>query len=304
MKHLAHKALLPMLLSLLFAGCAIGIGHFNGIQPVSPKPPMSFARGTDALGRYTDPSGVPMVDGLQPTFVWKAAGSEGTKYDLSICVGVGKRVNPVMTVVAFSPGKQVYYREGIEGFSHHVEDDLAINTLYVWSVRTRNGSNVGPWSTYDFHTFGASPGFSTTEAGKDLWWPFKTPKGKAGVADGATLSSLFAPASSSQGRIFFFREKRFVGSGMETPIRVNGEVVGNAMTGGYFYVDRPPGTYLIACDKRRKDEKNEISITLNAGETKYIRTSFKDWQVFPAIEDPGIATKALSGCSYMPTIYQ
>jgi hypothetical protein len=246
---------------------------------------------------------MPMVDTLQPALVWKPAESETTKYDLAVCVGIGRLVSPAATVVAFNPGKRVYYREGIEGSSHHVEDPLANNTVYVWSVRTRNGTEVGPWSTYDFHSVASFPLAGTSmEAGNNLWWPFKTPKAMADA--GTNWSNPFGPVAPNQSRIVFFREKRFVGSGMEPLIRINGEVVGNSMSGGYFFVDRPPGTYAVACDKRSRGEKNEISVTLNAGETKYIRTSFSDWQVFPAIEDPASAARAIFDCSYIPVIYQ
>jgi hypothetical protein len=78
----------------------------------------------------------------------------------------------------YVPGVQVYYREGMAGFSHHVEQPLEPKTVYVWAVRTHNGSNVGPWSTYDFQRGEKAifEGYGNGQAGHNLWWSFKTPK--------------------------------------------------------------------------------------------------------------------------------
>jgi hypothetical protein len=238
------------------------------------------------------------VDGLRPTFSWTPADSGSTKYDLEVCVGVPKVAKSLSgynnNAVAYGPGERVYYREGIEGTSHHLEQSLSPSTVYVWSVRTRNGDAVGPWSTYNFHEFD----LVAEESGKNLWWPFITPGSNSNDASGQP-----AEVSEGQGRIYFYREKRFVGSGMEPHVRLNFKTVGNSMNGGYFYLDRPPGNYVVVCPTGR-NESHEINFTLGPGETKYVQTRFESFHITPSLQDKDAAVKAISGCTYMPNISQ
>jgi hypothetical protein len=46
-------------------------------------------------------------------------------------------------------GTLVYERDGLSGTVHRVESPLKPNTIYFWSVRTRQGNDVESWSTYD-----------------------------------------------------------------------------------------------------------------------------------------------------------
>ncbi len=179
-----------------------------------------------------------------------------------------KWISGVTTTARWLMGREsaCTYREGIEGTSHHLEQSLLPSTVYVWLVRTRNGAAVGPWSTYNFHEFDPSG----SEWGKNLWWPFITPGSKFKDASGQS-----APVPEGQGRIYFYREKRFVGLAMEPHIQLNFKTVGNSMNGGYFYVDRPPGNYVAVCRKGRK-EKHEINFTLGPGENKVRPDTFRE----------------------------
>lgn len=291
------NGVLAVLLSLLFEGC-VATSQYKAIAPVYPKPPNYFGTGKDPLGRYKDPANLPTVDSVTPTFVWKSSDPGVTTYDLAICVGVAQVVNSILLNVVFKPGKQVYYREAIQGTTHRVAEALENNTVYVWSVRTRKGDDVGPWSTYDFKALAVTPIVTSWEAGKNLWWPFKTPAGPRGVLAGSEPSKVLIPGSNL-GRIYFFREKRFVGSAQQPHIRMNGEVIGNAMSGGYFYLDLPAGAYIIGCDTWRGRPGADVSITVEGGQTKYVRTSLKHGQIVPTVEEPSVAIKALKNCSYM-----
>ena len=219
-----------------------------------------------------------------------------------VCVGVPKDVHAtengvlVNGILFYASGKQVYYREAIESNSHRIEQPLQPGTVHVWSVRTRDGSNVGPWSTYDFGRFANYLEGSQTSLAKNLWWPFITP-----APDSTYLAGQSPQIPEGQGRIYFYREKRFVGSGMQPYIRLNSEVVGNSWNGGYFHVDRPPGGYVISCSTR-PDEKRDITVTLRPGDIKYVKTSFVSFHILPAEEEKDSALKTLSGCSYTPTI--
>ena len=76
------------------------------------------------------------------------------------------------------------------------------------------------------------------------------------------------PPMQGEGRIWFYRESRFVGGGIQPSVLLNGEKIGKARPGGYFYVDRPAGNYVVACETERI---NECRLVLESGSTKYVR---------------------------------
>ena len=74
-------------------------------------------------------------------------------------------------------GTVVYQREGLTDTVHRVEMRLKPNTVYFWSVRTRQGSTVGPWSTYSGDAGGAIPGLGlgVGTSVRNSLFGFKTP---------------------------------------------------------------------------------------------------------------------------------
>lgn len=76
--------------------------------------------------------------------------------------------------------------------------------------------------------------------------------------------------SSGNGRIFFFRSDSMLGAAIQPEIRLNNTVVGSSKPGGFFYVDRPAGSYTGAAST---ETEKTLSFVLAAGETKYVRTS-------------------------------
>jgi len=169
--------MLSAISALLLTSC-IEYSHYNGaVEAVSPVPPDHFDLSRNWIGRETTPTGMPAVDSLQPTLCWKSTDSGASKFDIIVYQGVPKPVrgfNGGRDPVYYVPGAQVYYREGIEGGSHRLEQPLSPQTVYVWSVRTRSGSNVGSWATYDFHSTRGGIGATQSASGKGLWWPFRT----------------------------------------------------------------------------------------------------------------------------------
>jgi hypothetical protein len=175
------RIFIPTCCALLLSSCVqYSNSSYNGVQPVSPIPPEDFDRTRDAIGRESSPTGMPIVDSLQPTLKWKSTDSNTTKYDLIVYRATMRAVKETLIPsgrepVYYVPGEEVYYREGIEGNSHRIEQPLLPAMIYVWSVRTRDGSNVGPWSTYSFHSHIIALGGSAKTGGNSLWWPFRTP---------------------------------------------------------------------------------------------------------------------------------
>ena len=78
------------------------------------------------------------------------------------------------------------------------------------------------------------------------------------------------PLKPGYGRVFFTRPGDLGGSAIQPEIRMNNEVVGRSVPGGFSYVDRPPGKYAVTT---ATEVENAVTFQLAAGEKKYIRTS-------------------------------
>jgi uncharacterized protein (DUF2141 family) len=104
---------------------------------------------------------------------------------------------------------------------------------------------------------------------------------------------------AGQGRIYFFRSSSIVGAAIQPEIRLNGQVVGHSKPGGFFYVDRPAGNY--AATAATETEKS-ASFSLQAGETKYLRTSpslgVLVGRIVVELESPDKAKAELPSLSY------
>ena len=84
------------------------------------------------------------------------------------------------------------------------------------------------------------------------------------------MAGTIPAVKSGEGRIYFFRAATPYGSALQPLVRLNKVVVGASKSGGFFYVDRPAGTYLAATTT---DAGKTLGIPLEAGETKYVRMS-------------------------------
>ena len=82
----------------------------------------------------------------------------------------------------------------------------------------------------------------------------------------ASMPSLKA----GQGRVYFLRSSSMVGAAIQPDIKLNGDVVGTSKPGGFFYVDRPAGNYTASA---ATETEKVATFVLQAGETKYLRTS-------------------------------
>ena len=60
------------------------------------------------------------------------------------------------------------------------------------------------------------------------------------------------------------------GAGVQPTVFLNGDKVGNAQPGCYFYADRAPGSYEVKCTTEWSDKAN---LTLAAGDERYVRLS-------------------------------
>jgi hypothetical protein len=87
----------------------------------------------------------------RPTFQWHASEKSNVNYDFIVYDLVFKRTGGLNYVPI--AGETVYYRENLEKPEHILDTDLKPGKTYLWSVRVREGEDVGPWSLYDFSAY-------------------------------------------------------------------------------------------------------------------------------------------------------
>ncbi|WP_348984422.1 DUF2846 domain-containing protein [Achromobacter sp. Bel] len=124
----------------------------------------------------------------------------------------------------------------------------------------------------------------------------------AGCASGvkhSQMASTIPVVQQGEGRIYFMRSASMFGAAVQSDIRLNGEVVGRSQPGGFFYVDRPQGTYKASTST---ETEKTLSFVLDAGETKYVRSSpslgLMVGRIVLELDTPEKAEKELGGLSY------
>ena len=75
---------------------------------------------------------------------------------------------------------------------------------------------------------------------------------------------------SGQGRIYFMRSGSMMGAALQPNINMDGKAIGVSKPGGFFYVDAAPGSHDVATST---ETTNHLTFVLDAGETKYVKTS-------------------------------
>ena len=70
--------------------------------------------------------------------------------------------------------------------------------------------------------------------------------------------------AADRGRIFFLQAKAYSGSSGGHEVRLDGFYIGKSVPGGFFFVDRDAGKYIVHCSSDR------LTFTLKAGQIKYI----------------------------------
>jgi hypothetical protein len=91
--------------------------------------------------------------------------------------------------------------------------------------------------------------------------------GGAKLAEMNTVAPRLTP---DKGRIYFYRSGSIVGVAVQPEIRLNNEMVGRAVPGGFFFVDRPRGSYEAST---ATEVETKLAFPLTGGETKYVRIS-------------------------------
>jgi hypothetical protein len=117
-----------------------------------------------------------VIDSTRPTLRWQPSSEPSAGYDLIIYEVILKSYgfwgpSPTGFREERTPGRVVYFRQGLKEPIHTVEEALKPSTEYYWSVRVRQGEKVSPWSTYDYQL---DTGMMTAKW-TNLLFLFKTP---------------------------------------------------------------------------------------------------------------------------------
>jgi hypothetical protein len=124
-------------------------------------------------------------------------------------------------------------------------------------------------------------------------------------ASGPTLTEIQSQIprlDPGQGRIYFYRADSFVGAGVQPSVLVNGQVVGQSVPGGFFFVDVRPGPVEVSCST---EVEKKLSLVLDAGQTRYVRTvigiGFFVGRVYPELVDNTEGAKMVAEAKYIGT---
>jgi len=98
--------------------------------------------------------------------------------------------------------------------------------------------------------------------------------------------------AADQGRVYFYRVDALTGGGLNAPVKLDGAVVGDSVSGGYFFVDAAAGRHQASA--ATKFVTKELSFVLERGETKYVRTKAQfDGKIARVVLEPVSADVAL-----------
>lgn len=104
--------------------------------------------------------------------------------------------------------------------------------------------------------------------------------------------------SADTGRIFFYRPSS-IGAAIRPDVMLNNEKVGEAISYGFFFVDRPPGDYQVVTST---EVTRKLSFVLEKGQSRYVKfsTSFGFFigHVYGKLVEPEVGLKEIQDCKY------
>ena len=113
------------------------------------------------------------------------------------------------------------------------------------------------------------------------------------------LAPFIQKLPENKGRIYFYRDDEPRGILVQPNIILNGEVVGEAIPNGFFYVDRDPGLYEISTTT---EAKRTSSLILEKGQIVYVQLRVFSGlfiaRIHPDIVDAEIGAKWIQKCRY------
>lgn len=127
----------------------------------------------------------------------------------------------------------------------------------------------------------------------------------AGCASGPRYAAAqhgIPPLAADMGRLYVYRSS-MMGIAVQPDVTLDGQTVGSAVPEGFFYVDRPAGTYTIATST---EPNRAVTVTLAPGQTRYVRldVDFGWWlyPVYPTLVGSAAGEHAVRGLRYTAPI--
>lgn len=121
------------------------------------------------------------------------------------------------------------------------------------------------------------------------------------ATSGPTFTQMQAnvpPVAANTGRIYVYRTS-VLGAAIQPSVKLDGAVVGDAVPGGYFFVDRPAGSYKISA---KTEVDRIVSFTLQPGQTRYVRLDpslgFFVGHISPELVDEQQGRTEIKECHY------
>jgi hypothetical protein len=125
-----------------------------------------------------------------------------------------------------------------------------------------------------------------------------------GCASGPTylkMRNSMPPIGKDEGRIYFYRPATYFGSAIQPEVKLNNQMVGRSEPGGFFYVDRPPGNYVV---KTTTEVVRTLSLTLATNQVRYVRfdvsMGFLVGHVYPILVESSVGDSEMDDCHYAP----
>jgi hypothetical protein len=122
-----------------------------------------------------------------------------------------------------------------------------------------------------------------------------------GCATGPNYSQMKAsiPAlTPDNGRIYFYRTA-ILGAAVQPAVKLNSLEIGTAKPCGFFYVDRPPGNYVV---ETSTEVSRQLSLNLDTNQVRYVRLNismgFFVGHVYPELVENAVGEKEINNCIY------
>jgi TolB-like protein len=139
-----------------------------------------------------------------------------------------------------------------------------------------------------------------------LIWAVCIAVGLAACASGVKYTEMAAslpPQSSEVGRIYFYRPAALAPL-LKPNVLLNNAIVGQALSHGFFYVDRQPGEYEVA---NSSTLAGKLGFVLKKGESRYVRFTVIPQQMFEnhvtsELIDQAVAQREIQNCKFNPGI--
>ena len=119
------------------------------------------------------------------------------------------------------------------------------------------------------------------------------------ASSGPTFSQMQAsPLAANTGRIYVYRTN-VLGAAIQPSVKLDGVTVGDAVPQGYFFVDRPPGSYKISTET---EVDRTVSLTLEPGQVRYVRLDpsigFFVGHISPVLVEQAQAQNEIKACHF------